>query len=419
MVEVTGARLWWREASGAVADLGVLIPISLALIVVNGLSATAVIVPAGLAYIMVAVVYRVPVAVQPLKAFGAIAIAIGAGPNVIAAGAILMGATFVVLGAFGLLTRLARVIPLGIVRGVQASVGLTLCLIAYRLLAHPPASFVSPLAPRLAFPIALALLAVLLIVRRSAALVMVILALVVAVVIVVSGDHAGGIDGAGIDAATWGLGPTPVHFPHLDAAAFALAATALVLPQIPVTLANSCVAPADAAARYFGAAGRRVKPDRLALTLGLTNLGVGAVSGMPVCHGAGGMSAHYFFGARTWRAPALIGGALVVVGLTAARPLAAVLPSFPLPVLAAMLAAAGVAHIKLVSDLRGWSPWVVAAVVGLAGATGHLVEGIVVGVLIHVAVRLAARLRAMSSALRPPTMGATTLVSADSAVSAK
>src|SRR5436309_15653869 len=86
------------ELAGAVAALGVLVPIAVALIVKNGLSPTAVLLPAGLLYLLVAAVYRLPVPVQPLKALGAIAIAKGLGSNSIAAAALIIGATFLVLG---------------------------------------------------------------------------------------------------------------------------------------------------------------------------------------------------------------------------------------------------------------------------------------------------------------------------------
>src|ERR687887_1655484 len=97
-----------RELAGAVADVGVLEPIAVVLIVANGLSATAVVLPAGLLYLTAALVYRLPVPVQPLKAFGAIAIAKGLGSEEIAAGALLMGAMFLVSGRLGLLDLLAR-----------------------------------------------------------------------------------------------------------------------------------------------------------------------------------------------------------------------------------------------------------------------------------------------------------------------
>jgi SulP family sulfate permease len=49
-----GIRFGTREVAGAVADIGVLLPIAVALIVANGLSATAVLLPAGLLYVTVA-----------------------------------------------------------------------------------------------------------------------------------------------------------------------------------------------------------------------------------------------------------------------------------------------------------------------------------------------------------------------------
>ena len=162
---VRGARgrgwTWVGESAGSVADLGVLVPIAVAMIVVNGLSPTAVLLPVGLTYLVVAWHYRLPVAVQPLKAFGAVAIAVGAGPDVIAAGALLMGVLFVVLGLTGWLDRLARAFPVPVVRGVQLAVALTFVMIGYGLVVDPPASFAGSPGPALAVVVALALTAVL------------------------------------------------------------------------------------------------------------------------------------------------------------------------------------------------------------------------------------------------------------------
>ena len=78
-------------------------------------------------------------------------------------------------------------------------------------------------------------------------------------------------------------------------------------PQIPLTFANSCLATADAAQTYFGERAASVRPGRLATTLGSANVLAGSIGGMPVCHGAGGLTAHYSFGARTAGAPLLMG----------------------------------------------------------------------------------------------------------------
>jgi hypothetical protein len=360
---------WWREASGSVADLGVLVPIAVALIVGNGLSTTAALVPAGLAYLLVAVVYRVPVAVQPLKAFGAVAIAAGAGPDVIAAGALLMGAVFVVLALTGWLDRVARIFPRAVIRGVQLAVGLTFLRIAWGLVADPPSAFVRqpPAVP--AALVAVVLVAVL-VWRRGLVLVAVVGALVVAAAL-----------------GSWdGWGPSVVVLPSLDAAAFATAAVLLVVPQLPLTFTNSCLAPPDAARAYFGDRAAAVTPSRLALTLGSTNLVVGALGGMPVCHGAGGMSAHHAAGGRTWRTPAIVGGALVVLAVAVGASLSGVLTAFPLPVLAALLVVAGLAHVRLLRDLSGRADWAVALVVGLLGML-NLAVAVLVGLVGAWAVR--------------------------------
>src|SRR6202046_2875282 len=129
------------ELAGAGGDLGVLVAISVSLIVKNGLTPTAVLLPAGLLYVMAGLVYRLPVPVQPLKAFGAIAIAHGFGADDIAAGALLMGVIFLVLGVSGLLDWVAKVFPRPIIRGIQLSVGLLFCRLAWDLATRPPKAF--------------------------------------------------------------------------------------------------------------------------------------------------------------------------------------------------------------------------------------------------------------------------------------
>ena len=103
---------------------------------------------------------------------------------------------------------------------------------------------------------------------------------------------------------------------------------------------------------------------------------------MPLCHGAGGMSAHHAFGARTWRAPALIGGALTALALLLGQDLALVLRAFPVAILAALLLVAGITHVQLLSDVRGRFDWAAALAIGVAGATGHLLGAVIIGLAV-------------------------------------
>jgi sulfate permease, SulP family len=356
-----------RELAGAVADLGVLVPIAVALIVSNGLSATAVLLPAALLYIAVAFVYGLPVPVQPLKAFGAIAIAKGLGSDEIAAGALLMGAIFLVAGRLGVIDVLSRAFPRALVRGVQLTVGLLFLKIAWGLVTDPPKSFApNALDPSWALPLGVLLVAVAFLFKRYA----------VSLVLVSVGLATAFVIGAGAIS----LGPSAITFPSLDGGVLLTALTVLVLPQAPLSFANSCLATADAARVYFGEEkAKSVRPGRLASTLGLANLFAGSIGGMPVCHGAGGMTAHYSFGARTAGAPLAMGAGLLVLAVGFGSGLAGVLPAFPLPILAAMLATAGLLHIGLLRDLRDIRDWALALLVGIIGFEVNLLWALAAG----------------------------------------
>jgi sulfate permease, SulP family len=358
-----------REFAGAVADLGVFVPIAVALIVSNGLSATAVLLPAGLLYVTAALVYQLPVPVQPLKAFGAIAIAKGLGSDEIAAGALLMGAMFLLAGRLGILDALARAFPRALVRGVQLTVGLLFLKISWGLVTDPPKSFAAhALDVRWALPLAVLALVLALTLRRYAISIALVGTGVLVALVLAGGELE--------------LGPSALILPSLDGGVLLTALTVLVLPQAPLSFANSCLATADAARVYFGKKGERVSPGRLATSFGTANLLAGAVSGMPVCHGAGGMTAHYKFGARTGAAPLAMGIALLFLAVAVGAGLAGVLPAFPLPVLAGLLATAGVLHITLLRDLRGVRDWALALLVGGIGFELNLLWALAAGLAI-------------------------------------
>jgi sulfate permease, SulP family len=359
-----------NELAGAVADVGVLVPIAVALIVSNGLSATAVLLPAGLLYVSAAFVYELPIPVQPLKAFGAIAIAKGLGSDEIAAGALLMGVVFVVLGRLRLLDLAARAFPKALIRGVQLTVGLLFLKIAWGLVLDPPKAFAEhALDPALAATLAAAAVILAVSLRRYPVSLALVLAGVGIMVWLGAGEAA--------------LGPSSLSLPSLGWATLGTAFMVLVLPQLPLSFANSCLATADAARVYFGDRARAVRPGKLATTFGSANLLAGALGGMPVCHGAGGLTAHVAFGARTGGAPLVMGIALLTLGVGFGAGLAALLTAFPLPILAGLLATAGLLHIGLLRDLRGLPAWALALAVGLIGYQVHLALGLAFGLAVY------------------------------------
>jgi hypothetical protein len=89
------------------------------------------------------------------------------------------------------------------------------------------------------------------------------------------------------------------------------------------------------------------------------------------------MTAHRSFGARSGGAPIAMGVALLVVALLLGNSLTTALSAFPLPILAGLLAVAGLLHIALLKDLRQPSHWIFAIAVGVTGFISNLVIALI------------------------------------------
>lgn len=345
------------DAAGAVADLGVLVPLAAALILVNGLDAGAVFVCAGLLVLGVGAWFRIPFPVQPLKALTAVAVARELSPDVIHAAGLELAIFLLLLSIGHVADAVARVFVKPVVRALQLGVGGLLVVTSVRLVLDPPPVFVG--TPDSPWPVVLAALAfagVAIAAQRgrfSVALV---------------------LFGAGVVATIVATGPDlaapAFRLPGLDLPAWSAFGTAFVLlaiPQLPLTFGNAVVAVNDLSHEYFGDAARRVAPSRICLSAGVGNVGAALLGGMPMCHGAGGLTAHVRLGARTARMNLLLGSAFLALGLFFATQVPVILGLLPVWVLAAFLAYAGLRHAWLVADLRG-GPLIIAVATGLLGA---------------------------------------------------
>jgi SulP family sulfate permease len=176
--------------------------------------------------------------------------------------------------------------------------------------------------------------------------------------------------------------------------AMALCACALVIAQLPLTFGNSVVATADAERAYFGARAERATPNRLAASIGGWNLAAGLAGGLPVCHGAGGVTAHYKLGARTAGATLAAGALFIALALLVGDSLPALLQVLAPGALAGMLLFVAIQHAMLAASLDRVGDRLVAAGVGaLTVVIGSLAIGFAVGVA-ALAARAAWRARA-------------------------
>lgn len=360
-----------RELSGGFGDVGMLIPLAVAMIAVNGLNATAVFGGVGLLYMGTALFFRVPVSVQPLKAFAAAAIALGLDAATIAAGALMMSAVMGTLASLGLADRIAARFPTVLVRGIQAGVALLLAKAAVELAEKGNWPDLAPIEPNLSLAIAAVSCALLFACRRSSWMPGSLIVLGAGVAI---GLIAGGLP-QGLEA-----GPASVGLSIPAEADWGTALTTLLLAQLPLTFGNSVVATADVERAYFGERARRVTPNRLAGSIAAANLLAGLSGGLPPCHGAGGVTAHYKLGARTQWATFAVGAILLVLALAVGSSLPVLLTLLAPGALAGMLLFVGIQHALLAASLERLDDRLIAASVGaITVLSGNLGIGFLIG----------------------------------------
>ena len=366
-------RLSVAELSVAFADLGVLLPLTLSLITLNHLNATAAFAGIGLAYLVTAFAYRLPIPVQPLKSLSATALALGLSPLVIVAGAWWMTLFFVLLALTPSARRIERLFPTPIVRGIQLGLGFLLLQSAWGLVTKPILSIM----PGAAGPLLIALGAGFVLVialrfwRDAAALAVISFGIVLA--LIYGGTQTIPSDALGIVWPTFNRGlPAPGDF--------WTALWLLALPQLPLSMANSVYSTTDAARQYFDEEASHVTPRRLLSTMTINNALAALLGGVPVCHGCGGLTAHYRLGARTGAAPLILGMISLGLAILGGRAILSLLALIPFPALGILLAYVGLQHAWLAKDLRGWRAWLSALSVALVTLlTRNLALGFAVG----------------------------------------
>ncbi|PWR74680.1 putative sulfate/molybdate transporter [Methanospirillum lacunae] len=285
-------RITLGNIAGSVGNFGTIIPLFFAVSLATGMSLSLMLLSCGIWYIITGFVYKIPISVEPLKAVAAVAIAGGVTTGEIAASGIITGTLFCLVGLSGKMQWLATRIPSSVVRGIQLALGLILLRSAIMEFGIHDLSF---------FIFCLVILALFLLGKR-----LVHLPDLSALVILCIGIIAL-LSTTGIPTAALPTLPI-VSLPNYQE--YVTATWVLVIPQIPLTLANSILATALLSTELFH---RRITPDKLSFTIGAMSLSTSILGGFPMCHGAGGVAAHYRFGARSGCAM-IIGGIILICG---------------------------------------------------------------------------------------------------------
>ncbi|MGI5921582.1 MAG: putative sulfate/molybdate transporter [Syntrophomonadaceae bacterium] len=314
------------ELAGSIGDLGTLLPYLIGGITIAGLDSTGVFVMFGLMYLFTAWFYRVPVPVQPMKVIGAAIIVHHLTPGEVAASGIMMGALLLIISFSGIIERIARITPQSVTFGIQAGLGVSLCLLGIKLVEKD-------------WLLGAIILIIMLFLLNNKRLPASIVALFggTALAFALHPELTLPVLKWGINMPHW-LIPTAHDFYR----GFYLG----VLPQFPLTITNSVLVTAVLASQLLPETSSRVTDKNLCFTLGVGNILAAPMGGYPMCHGSGGLAAHYRFGGRTWLCITFIGLVLLFIGIFLGASGLSLLQIVPSAVLGGMLFYSGIDLIR-------------------------------------------------------------------------
>jgi len=338
------------EIAGSLGDLGTLLPLALGMILLCGMSATSVLVAAGVFYLASGLYFRVPTAVQPMKAIGAYAITAGLTQQQIAASGLWMAALLILLGGTNLVTHIRRFVPRAAIRGLQLGLGAVLMVKGLEMMVDPDGGLaiqkLGPLPTGMVLGVGGLIVTFTLLDNRR---------IPAALVVVVLGVVAGLLLGQPIAPGSVRPG---FHLPEL--LPYGIPAwrdilwvfPMVVLPQLPMTVGNAIYSNTDLTHEYYPEWAGRTTNRASSISQGLANAMSFLLGGIPMCHGAGGLAAHYRFGARTVGSNLFIGGLFVVLAVVLGEDIVPLLSLIPLAVLGVLLVFAGLQLTLMIKDIN-------------------------------------------------------------------
>lgn len=373
---VKGITFNRHELSGAFGDIGTDFPLIVAMVLAADLHAPSVLIMFGLMQVFTGFVYKIPMPAQPLKAMATLVIAQQLDGGLLFGAGLAIGVVMLGLSLSGALDGLARLIPKVVIRGLQLGLGITLALLA--LQQYIPAEGVHGyLLAALAFGLILWLMGNK---RYPAAIVVIGLGVLYALFLKLNLQDLS--QAVGIDLPQW-------HVPNRDdmVKGFFL----LALPQIPLSLGNSILATKQVATDLFPER-KPLTIKKIGLSYSLMNLVNPFFSGVPTCHGAGGMVGHYTFGGRTGGSAVIYGLLYLILGLFFGENFQTIIQVFPLPVLGVILLFESVSLMLLIRDVvydaKGLVITLLVGVMAAGLSYGFLVAMIVGTILYYLPLKL-------------------------------
>jgi len=126
---------------------------------------------------------------------------------------------------------------------------------------------------------------------------------------------------------------------------------------------------------------RQISIKKIGTTYSIMNLILPFFSGIPNCHGAGGLAGHYAFGARTGGSVIIYGAMYLILGLFFSQSFNEIINAFPLPILGVILLFESLSLMILIKDIASSKTELFICLLVALIAVG-LPQGYVIGLLV-------------------------------------
>lgn len=353
-----------NELAGAFGDIGTDFPLIVGMILSAGLDSASVLIMFGIMQILTGSIYKMPIPVQPLKAMATIVIAQKTGANIIYGGGFAIGISMLILNVTKLIDWISKVVPKTVIRGIQLGLGIKLGLLALN-------NYVGAEGVNGYWLASLAFILVIFLIgnrKYPPAIFIIILGIIYAFLFKIDGDSFMNVIGFNLPQFY-----TPTWNDILTG--FII----LTIPQIPLSIGNSILATKQITEDLFP--NRAITVRKISYTYSFMNLINPFFSGIPTCHGSGGMVGHFTFGGRTGGSVIIYGSLYILLGLFLSQGFDTLVNIFPLPVLGVILLFESLGLMILVRDItNSKANFTIALLVGLIA--GGLPYGFVIGLFV-------------------------------------
>lgn len=358
-----------NELSGAFGDIGTDLPLLIGMILINNLEASNTFIIFGTMQILTALIYGIPMAVQPLKAMATIMLTQKLNKNLLYGAGLSIGLIMVLFSGSGLLNKIENFIPKSVIRGIQFGLGASLCYLALTKYINSE-GIIGYTFSVFSFFIILFLLGNK---KLPPAIPVIFLGIIYSIFF-----SKGNIN---IENSV-SLGIPQIHIPKLND--ILMGFILLGLPQFPLSLSNSIFATSQTIKDLFPE--KSINTTRIGFTYSLMNLINPFFQGVPTCHGAGGIAGHYAFGARTGGSLIIYGSLYLFIGLFFSKIANNLIHIFPMSILGIILFFEGISLMLLIKDISlSKNDFFIALIVGMICLTikyGYVI-GLLVGILIN------------------------------------